>query len=252
VHEPFAAGPRIDYKAGKHPKGANAVLGEKADKPDIVIATNGGSDLLYLPQPNAKELAPKIVTALLAQDYVSGIFVDESLGKIKGTLPLQLLRLAGSARTPRPSIAVNFRSYTTGCGRPLYCAAVVADTTLKQGQGHHGSLSRSDTANFMAAVGPAFKAGFVSRAPVSNADVAPTLAQVLGFKLRATGTLSGRPLTEVLKGGKPVRHTHRTIVSERGANGLRTILNLQYVGSTPYFDAAGFPERTVGLTGPAY
>jgi hypothetical protein len=35
--------------------------------------------------------------------------------------------------------------------------------------------------------------------------------------------------------------------SEPAANGLRTILNLQQVGSTRYFDAAGFPGRTVGL-----
>jgi len=33
---------------------------------------NGGNDLIYLPQDNAKELAAKIVKALFAQDYTSG------------------------------------------------------------------------------------------------------------------------------------------------------------------------------------
>ena len=31
------------------------------------------------------------------------------------------------------------------------------------------------------------------------------------------------------------------------ANGLRTVLNFQRVASQRYFDAAGFPGRTVGL-----
>ena len=39
----------------------------------------------------------------------------------------------------------------------------------------------------------------------------------------------------------------RTMQSEPAANGLRTVLNYQQVGSTRYFDAAGFPGRTVGL-----
>jgi hypothetical protein len=35
--------------------------------------------------------------------------------------------------------------------------------------------------------------------------------------------------------------------SPPSANGLRTVLNYQTVGRTRYFDAAGFPGRTVGL-----
>jgi hypothetical protein len=34
-------------------------------------------------------------------------------------------------------------------------------------------------------------------------------------------------------------------------NGLRTIVNMQFVGMTRYFDAAGFAGRTVGLKVPA-
>ena len=128
---------------------------------------------------------------------------------------------------------------------------MVVDTALKQGQGMHGSLSRSDTANFMAAIGPAFKQSFIDPAPVSNADIAPTLAQVLGLPLPATGKLTGRVATEALKGGEPVSHTRRDIVSAPSPEGLRTIVNMQYVGETPYFDAAGFAGRTLGLEVPA-
>jgi arylsulfatase A-like enzyme len=251
LHEPFAKGPAIDYKAGKFPRRSNGLLGHDPGKPDIAIAANGGADLIYLPQSNAKELAPRVVTALIAQDYVSGIFVHDDLGTIPGTLPLSTLRLNGGALTPTPSIVLNFRSFSTGCDRPLFCGAIVADALLKQGQGSHGSLSRADTANFMAAIGPAFKQSFVDPAPVSNADIAPTLAQVLGLSLPAKGKLMGRVVTEALKGGEPVSHTRRDIVSAPSPGGLRTIVNLQYVGETPYFDAGGFAGRTLGLQMPA-
>jgi hypothetical protein len=35
--------------------------------------------------------------------------------------------------------------------------------------------------------------------------------------------------------------------SAPAANGLRTVLNFQKVGTQRYFDAAGFPGRTVGI-----
>jgi hypothetical protein len=47
---------------------------------------------------------------------------------------------------------VNFRSYATGCDKPVMCAVNVADSGLQQGQGMHGSFSRADTMNFMAAI----------------------------------------------------------------------------------------------------
>ena len=38
-----------------------------------------------------------------------------------------------------------------------------------------------------------------------------------------------------------------TVTSKPAANGLRTVLNFQRVGTQRYFDAAGFPGRTLGL-----
>jgi len=65
------------------------------------------------------------------------------------------------------------------------------------------------------------------------------------------GKLRGRTLGEALTGGKPVWPWRQDLVSKRGHNGLRTIVNMQFVGQTRYFDAAGFPGRTVGLKVPA-
>ncbi len=230
-----------------YPKSGNGVLGANPDKPDVVVAANGGSDLIYLPN-NDRDLATRVVNALLAQDYVSGLFVDERLGAIPGTLPLKAINLAGSAVTPHPAIAVNFRSFSTGCEEPLLCTAEVADTGLQQGQGMHGSFSRADTMNFMAAIGPDFKAGFVDEAPVSNADVGRTIAHILKVDVPAKGSLVGRVIDEAMPGGAMPRVEQRTEQSAPAANGLRTVLNYQQVGTTRYFDAAGFPGRTVGLS----
>lgn len=89
--------------------------------------------------------------------------------------------------TPHPAIVVNFRSYSTGCDEPTLCSVEIADTVLRQGQGMHGSFSRGDTMNFMAAIGPDFKAGFVSELPVSNADVGITAAHLLGLTRKPQG-----------------------------------------------------------------
>lgn len=59
-----------------------------------------------------------------------------------GTLPLSSIGLEGAAVTPRPAIMMNFRSFSTGCADPTTCGVSVADTSLKQGQGMHGSFSR--------------------------------------------------------------------------------------------------------------
>ena len=250
LHEPTPQGPGVDYRGGKYPRRASASIGADPAKPDIVIAVNGGNDLIYLPRDNAKTLARRVVKVLLAQDYTSGVFVRDDLGPVAGALPMSRVGLTGGARTPTPAIVVNFRSETTGCDQPLFCSATVSDTTLLQGQGHHGSFSRADTANFMAAIGPAFRTGFNDTAPVSNADIAPTIEKILGVTLAPVGKLRGRAVTEALKDGKPVRSWRMDSVSKRADNGLRTIVNMQFVGQTRYFDAAGFRGRTVGLKAP--
>ena len=244
LFDPDSKNLRIEDNA--FPRLGNGLIGEDPAKPDVVVAANGGSDLVYLPNRD-RELAARVVGELLKQDYVSGLFVDDELGKIPGTLPLTMIGLKGSAITPFPAIVVNFRSYSTGCAQPLLCTVSVADTRLQQGQGMHGSFSRSDTMNFMAAAGPSFKTGFVDPAPVSNADIGKTIAKVLGLNIPFKGMLMGRVIEESLPGGEIPASEAGVLRSEPSAEGLVTMLTFQRVGATPYFGAAGFPDRTVGL-----
>jgi arylsulfatase A-like enzyme len=229
-----------------HPKAGNGVLGADPTKPDLVVATNGGSDLIYLPNKD-KKLADRTIKALLEQDYVSGLFVDDALGRFPGALPMSQLALKGKAVTPNPSIVVNFRSYASGCDEPTNCSVEVADTVLRQGQGMHGSFGRGDTLNFMAAIGPDFKAGYVDALPVSNADVGMTIAQLMGLRPTNQGGLTGRVISEALPNGIIPKMASATSVSKPAANGLQTVLKFQRVLTQRYFDVAGFPGRTLGL-----
>jgi arylsulfatase A-like enzyme len=229
-----------------HPKAGNGLLGKDPAKPDLVVATNGGSDLIYLPNHD-KKLAERTIKALLDQDYVSGIFVDDKLGRFPGTLEMSQLNLKGKAVTPTPSIVVNFRSYASGCAEPTNCSVEIADTVLRQGQGMHGSFGRGDTMNFTAAIGPDFKTGYVDTLPVSNADVGATAAQLLNLHAPAVGGLIGRVMSEALPNGNVPKSADGTITSKPGPNGLKTVVKFQRVLTQRYFDAAGFPGRTVGL-----
>ena len=232
---------------GQHTKNGNGLIGGDRSNPKAVVAANGGSDLIYIPDGD-KAIAKRIVDMLLAQDYVSGLFVDSKLGKFPGTLSLDDIALEGSAITPHPAIAVNFRSFDTVCGEPVRCAVEVADTVLQQGQGMHGSFSRADTWNFMAMQGPDFKSQFIDPAPASNADLGRTIAELMHLDVQDKGKLVGRVLTEILPGGAIPEVTSRVVTSDAAPNGLVTVLDVQQVGATRYFDAAGFPGRTVGLS----
>ena len=246
---------KMDPTKGQYPEygaaligGAGKVTSGKTDA-KVVVAANGGSDLIYLPNGDPA-LAQQVVKSLAGQDYVSGLFVDEKkFGSIPGALPISAIGLEGSAATPTPAIAVNFRSFATDPTNPENTGVEISDTNLQQGQGMHGTLGRHDTFNNMAAIGPDFKSGFVDDSPVGNSDVQLTLANILGLKIPAVGNLQGRVLNEALVGGpESVASEQDVLASKPAANGVQTTLQYQQVGGTRYFDAAGFAGRSVGLT----
>jgi hypothetical protein len=260
VFDPDAGNSELDTSSGDHPSRGNGIVGTSADQPKAVVAANGGSDFIYTPGPDGRAQARVIFDHLLNAPYVGALFVNDDLLKssdpkdFAGALPMSAVRLIGAANVPEPSIVVGFRSFDAkGCalGTEL-CAVEIADTSLQTGQGMHGSASRADTRNFMAAIGPDFKKSFADRMPVSNADIAPTLAHVLGIDLLshnpATGALTGRVIGEAFVGGKPATVSRKVWTSLPAANGIKTILDEQIVGPAAYFDAAGIPGRVVGLT----
>ena len=244
LYDPDAKSAQLN--AGSFGVRSNGLIGPDPAHPLVVVAANGGSDLVYLPTGD-RALAARVVAALATQDYVSGLFVDEKLGKIAGTLPLSEIALAGTAVTPMPAIAVNFRSFSVGCADPTTCGVEVADTGLQQGQGMHGSFSRADTRNIMGAAGPSFRQRFTDNAPASNADLGKTIARLLGLKIIDKGKLVGRVLSEAMPNGAMPVAKSTVVRSAPDEAGHVTMVLTQTVGSTRYFDAAGYPGRTLGL-----
>ena len=229
----------------QRPYGGNGLIGgtgriaERTDA-QVVVAANGGSDLIYLPKRDP-QLVKRIVAFLARQDYVGGIFVNDEYGNVPGALPSSSIRLVGSSLTPSPTIAVAFKTFSVDPKDPLMSEVQITDYVLQHGQGMHGSFGRSNTFQFMAAIGPDFKKEYADEAPVSNADVAPTLAQIEGFEIASHGELKGRALLEALTGGPAtVPSEHRVAVSKGAAGGKATILMYQQLGKQVYFDKACF------------
>ncbi|HUO93730.1 MAG TPA: alkaline phosphatase family protein [Rhizomicrobium sp.] len=268
LFDPDAGYQELDPSAGEHPARGSGIIGRTADQPMAIVAANGGSDLIYTLGADARAHAKTIYDHLVAEPYVGGLFVNDALFKsgnakdFAGALPMSELRMIGASNVPQPAIVVAFRSFeATGCKLgPELCAVEIADTSLQTGQGMHGNPSRADTRNFMAAIGPDFKAHYVDKAPVGNTDIAPTLAHMLGVDLSKDtrlpqenmfvpppARLKGRVIEEALVGGKPVAASQTVLSSAPAPNGFKTVLDEQRVGDTIYIDAAGMPGRMVGV-----
>ncbi len=74
-----------------------------------------------------------------------------------------------------------------------------------------------------------------------------TMSQLMGLRAAANGGLIGRVISEALPNGIIPKAADGKLVSKPAANGLQTVVKYQRVLSQRYFDAAGFPGRTVGL-----
>lgn len=233
----------------QHPRLGHGLIGGsgRAIEPtdaDVVVAANGGSDLIYLPHGDAQQ-ARRLLSFLARLDYVGALFADDRFGSLPGTLRLSNIALRGGSRLPRPAIVVSFKTFTldpqeAASGDPLQNAVQIADTTLQQGQGMHGSFGRDNTFNFMAATGPDFKARYRDPLPASNADITPTLLRLLGWNSRPHGALTGRVLEEALH-GKPVPAApiERCLaISRPASDGRRTALQFQRYGGRLYLDQA--------------
>jgi arylsulfatase A-like enzyme len=226
----------------QHPTVGNGLIGGTGAVKDpidakVVVTAGGGTDLIYVAGQD-RPTAHRIVEFLGRQDYTGALFVDPTFGNMPGALPLSAVALEGAAPMPHPSIVVSFKSFVLKKGDSL-SAVQVSDTPLQEGQGMHGGFGRDSTFNNMAAAGPDFKREFTDALPVSNADIAPTLAHILGLQLPGTGKLQGRVLEEALTGGPAnARTRHAFVTSLPTAAGKATTLHYQELHGRRYFDSA--------------
>ncbi len=242
---------RVDIAKGEHLTRGNALLGPEVHSSygsdaKIIVAANGGSDLLYVPNGD-KELVKSIVGFLSTMDYIGGLFVNNDLGPVDGTLPMRAIGLMGDTPLPKPSIVVTFKVFYLTPG-DLQSGVQVSDTSLQQGQGMHGGFGRESTFNNMTAIGPDFKQSFPDDTPVSNADIAPTVAKIIGIELPSNGILRGRVIAEALTTPSSPIASEKAISVSKELGGKVTILEYQKADGRLYFDRACFvPAAKSGL-----
>ncbi len=236
--DPLAGQAGTDVR--QHPTGDAAVIGGTGglampiDAKVIVAQTS-----IYV-AGNDRALAQRIVRFLSTQDYIGGMFVNDRLGHQPGALRMSDVGLMGGATTPKPTIVVNFKSFALDPKDP-HMSGIIVGGMRQHGQGDHGSLSRGNTFNNMAAIGPDFKKRFVSQSPVSNADVQTTLAHVMKMKIPSLGALRGRVIAEALTGGRAATRSASGVVRSRpSANGYSTVLKYQVADRRMYLDEACF------------
>ena len=177
----------------------------------IVIAANGGSDYLYLPDHDAATVA-KLVRFVQSRPEYGAIFIDSHYGKLPGTLPMQLVNLENTAgRNPDVIVSFNFDDKAVVQGMPG-----TEYESAGNNRGMHGSFSPVDVHNTLIAAGPDFRHGYRSLLPSGNVDLVPTVAHILGLKLNGMGH-DGRVLYEALRGQSNAKTTvtHHVIKSSR-------------------------------------
>jgi len=232
---------RLTSDTWEHPASGNGLIGADVEKLDgsdarVIVAANGGSDLVYVPDGNP-EMVRTVVDRVLGYDYVGAVFLDDKFGLVPGTLPLSAIGLVGRTALPRPTLVVSFKVFYLNPD-DLQTAIQVSDTVFQEGQGYHGGFGREQTYNTMAAIGPDFKEHFVDTAPVGNADIAPTLAHILGFERPAKGSLVGRVAREALRGGPDAPAAKMSSWASPAFARGQTVLFYQELDGQRYAEAA--------------
>ena len=162
----------------------------------IVIAVNGGSDYLYVPDHDPETVA-RAVRFLQSLDVVGAIFLDSRYGALPGTMPMPFVHIQNAAgRNPDIIVSFDYDENATVRGvRGTEYSGILLNNPYR---GMHGSFSPVDVHNTLIAFGPDFREGLKDKLPSGNVDVAPTIATILGLRLPRA---DGRPLLEALKNG---------------------------------------------------
>ena len=161
-----------------------------------MIAENGGSVLLYLPN-KTDQLAIELVGWLDEQEWVGAIATDIAAVATHKYASISDIGLYG----PRsPDVVVTMRSVETGHSSPLERSGTSTGGVV--GAGSHGGGTPAELHNTLIASGPSFvssPSGIRSQIASGNIDVAPTVLELLGIPIPAH--MEGRILTEALVGG---------------------------------------------------
>jgi arylsulfatase A-like enzyme len=209
----------------------------------VVIAANGGSDYLYVPDHDANTVA-SAVKFLQSREEIGAIFVASSYGNLPGTLSLDKVKLENTAGR-NPDIVASYDYDETAVVQGM---KGIEFESAQNYRGMHGSFSPVDVRNTLVASGPRFKSAMQNTLPSGNVDVAPTVAAILGLSLPSA---AGRSLDEALVGGKAITDyavTPSALAPTAAATGLSMVLptNTADASKTTYTFQLNIKDLSIG------
>ena len=175
----------------------------------VLVASNGGSALIYVGGSN-RDLADRIVSWLISNEWCGAVLASERLGDIEGTIPASVISYDG----PRcPDITVSFK-WTSEMNVERF-AGHVYSTGGAAGLGQHGSMSRHEMNNTLLCRGPSFRKGERILSPSGNIDVMPTVLDLLGVAVPES--IDGRVLEEAFSDfeGEIVSETREYVATRK-------------------------------------
>ncbi|MCC7008489.1 MAG: alkaline phosphatase family protein [Acidobacteria bacterium] len=236
-----------DHGFARHADGVDAVgalvaAGLKADRTstDVIVASQSESLLVHVAGHDRARIAA-IVGWLQRAPWADVIFTAggrNGEGGVPGTFSFDVLQIAHPTRAPDVIVSLPWSDAPNAFGVPgSHTIASAATGPVAGGASGHGGLSPWVVRNTFIAAGPDFKRRARIDAPVSLADVAPTILQVFGLSTAVPGPAAGRGrvLRELLHDGPMPRATRRTIRTASGA--YRAELDLSAIDGHEYVDA---------------
>ena len=215
----------------------------------VLVASNGGSDLLYVGGHDAG-VCRRLAAWLQARDWV-GVVLSRT--PLEGTFPLSEARV-DSPQAPDLIVSLRWETGPSATGAP---GLQVSDTPDPTKRGNHASLSPYDMHNTLVAAGPDIRVGAVDDLPTGNTDIAPTILWILGLR-GPVAAMDGRVLSEALTIDAPALHgsgTRRLVVQARIPAGVwEQTLQVSEVNGVRYLDqgsGALTPPRGVSAPGEA-
>ena len=209
----------------------------------VVIAANGGSEYLYVPDRDATTVA-NAVKFLQSREEFGAIFVASSYGSLPGTLSLDKVKLENSAGR-NPDVVASYDYDETAVVQGM---KGIEFESAQNYRGMHGTFGPVDVHNTLVASGPRFKSGMQDTLPSGNVDVAPTAAAILGLSFPSA---AGRSLDESFVGGKAVTDytiTPLSMAPAAAATGLSMVLptNTADASKSTYTFTLKVKDLTVG------
>jgi arylsulfatase A-like enzyme len=215
------------------------------DSDDVVLASSGQTQLIHVIDRDRARI--HAITAFLqGRDWTGVLFTRGTApdgavpveGSEPGTFSTRLIHLDHDERGPDIVLTFPWSSAKNAYGVPgADFTAARATGPLTGEAGNHGSMSPWTVHNTFIAWGIDFKRGAVVRTPVSNVDITPTLAALMG--LDGLPPFDGRAITEAFAGGpdeEQVATATTTYFTATPDGAFRAAIEVSEAGGERYLD----------------